>query len=190
MEGLMFKPVFICAIAAVLIVTTKPYACECGDNLIFGVDPEKALIDSLNIGFVNDTAFLNRLKNSISNSKICFIGKCISLKRDSATTYVPNPPETLDFSCQKVIKGVVPLKIKIINWAYTGDCMGSANKLVGKQPLIFLNSDTIPNRLRDLGCGVDGCGDMVFGIFITETRVLPLAICTKQWARVRLQFTL
>jgi hypothetical protein len=164
----MKKKLYLCTFGLVLAILTGSHACECGNAMLQAVDQEKALVDSLNIPFVNDIGFLPQLKDSVANARICFVGYVQALKKDT-TAY---NRETLYIACDRKIKGTVPASFKIINIAGSGDCVIGADSLVGKKFLCILASDTLPGLLRQLGVFVADCGGGLQGYFVTEKRIV------------------
>jgi len=142
-------------------------ACECSESGSGG-NNEAALIDSLNRNFINDTAFLAVLKDSVAHAKKCFIGNVKSI------TVLNNPfiPETLTITCDRIIKGSNPGTFRAVNFAYGGNCIISGAKLVGKKFLCILSTDTIPGILMNLGVAVWDCGGGIGGIFVTQERIV------------------
>jgi hypothetical protein len=167
--------IFICIFCFFLI--HKLLACECNGTLWGGINKATALIDSCNINYYNDTSFLNELRDSVSSASKCFIGKVVSLKRDTLSCCT----ETVTVSCERIIKGLVPKTFKALNYPGSGNCSIRADSLVGKKFLCFLGSDTVPSGLLQLGVGVFDCGGGLSGIFVTEKRVVTfVTTCAQQ----------
>jgi hypothetical protein len=146
----------------------KLQACQCLDVIVGGLDREKALVDSLNLNYTNDTNFLRILVDSVSHAKKCFIGNIKSIKINKTDMSI----ETLTVHCERKIKGAAPDSFKVLNFVGHGDCSIYAQSLVGKKFLSILQSDTIPSILRQLGVVFFDCGVGYVGIFVTETRIV------------------